>query len=251
MDPIIKQQVIDSFSSENSVKKYTHDVEAGLWDSENILIDRYFAKGSSVLDLGCGVGRTTIPLFDKGYKVVGVDVTPTFIAGAKDVAARQNKQIDFRVGDATHLEFANNAFDNALFSFNGWTMIPTKEARLEAAREVYRVLKPGGCYIFTAHKRVIFGQELQWLIQLIKLNILKPLGYKTDEKDFGDFYFNRDAETTYPVPQFVNIPSVKEVVELYKNIGFELIYSKMRSEVTKKDDNLTSGDVMFFVFKKL
>lgn len=250
VNPQTKQRVIDSFSAENSVKKYLNDTKAGLWKSEEILIDRYFKKNSSVLDIGCGAGRTTVPLFNKGYKVTGIDVTPKFIELAKESAEKNNTPIDYKVGDACSLEFPDNSFDNALFSFNGWSMIPTKEARFEAAKEIYRVLKPGGYYIFTVHKRTFFGQELIWITQFVRLYLLKPLGYKTLEKDFGDYYFKRDSETTYPIEQFVSFMDVNEVKKLHEGLGYEVVLMKMRSEITKEDDTLTSGDVMFFVCKK-
>jgi len=50
-------------------------------------IDKLLAKlgvgrGSTVLDLGCGNGRIAISLALKGYKVVGVDISPVFIEDA-------------------------------------------------------------------------------------------------------------------------------------------------------------------------
>lgn len=244
----IKQYVIDSFSTDNSIKKYTADVKNGLWKSEEILIDKYFTKGSYILDLGCGVGRTTIPLYNKGYKVLGIDLTPKFIELAQ---SSTQENLHFEVGDATSLKYKDNTFDNVLFSFNGWSMIPTKEMRIEAAKEIYRVLKPNGYYIFSFHKRSIVGQELLWLIQLIKIKLLKPLGYKTKETDFGDFYFTKDSETTYPIAQFVSFLSPKEVQNIYTSIGFEIELMKMRSELCSEDNTLPSGDVMFFVCKKI
>jgi ubiquinone/menaquinone biosynthesis C-methylase UbiE len=250
MNPQLTKHVIDSFSTENSVKKYTQDVKGGLWESEKILIERYFPTGSSILDLGCGVGRTTIPLHLLGYKITGTDVTPKFIKLAQELAQQKQLNITFEVEDATHLSFKDNSFDNALFSFNGWSMIPSKEGRLEAAKEIYRTLKPEGYFIFTFHKRQFFGQELVWTLQAIRLYVLKPLGYKTKELDFGDFYFNRDSETTYPIEQFVSFLSVKEVKEIMEGVGFKVEIMKMRSELTKEDAKLTSGDVMFCVCRK-
>jgi len=250
VEPIIKQRLIDSFSSENSVKKYVSDAEKGLWKSEEILINEYFQTNSTVLDLGCGAGRTSLPLQKKGYLVTGVDITPKFIEIAKTRALKENLPVEFKVGDACSLEFPDNSFDNVLFSFNGWSMIPTKEARLEAAKEIYRVLKPNGYYIFTAHKRTFFGQELIWITQFIRLYLLKPLGYKTLEKDFGDYYFTRDSETSYPISQFVSFMDVNEVKKIHEALGFSLKLMKMRSDITKEDNSLSSGDVMFFVFQK-
>jgi len=250
VEPNTKQRLIDSFSSDNSVKKYLADAQQGLWKSEEILIKQFFPAGTSVLDLGCGVGRTSFPLNQMGYNVTAVDITPKFIELAKTRASENNLQIDFRVGDACSLEFPDNSFDNILFSFNGWSMIPTKEARLEAAKEIFRVLKPNGHYIFTSHKRTFFGQELIWITQFVRLYLLKPLGYKTLEKDFGDYYFTRDSETSYPVSQFVSFMDVNEVQKIHEDLGYTTKLMKMRSEITKEDEKLTSGDVMFFVFQK-
>jgi ubiquinone/menaquinone biosynthesis C-methylase UbiE len=246
MDPKLTQYVIDSFSTENSVQKYTNDIASGLWASEKLLVEKYFAQGSTILDLGCGPGRTSLALAEMGYKVTGVDVTPKFI----DIAKSKLSTINFAVGDATKLRFADQAFDNILFSFNGWSMIPSAHGRAEAAAEIYRVLKSRGYYIFCVHKRTIIGQELTWLTQLIRLKVLKPLGYPSKEQDFGDFYFNRDTETTYPIPQFVNFMDIKEVKRLHEDLGFQVQLMAMRSELSKSDDQLKSGDVMFFVLRK-
>jgi SAM-dependent methyltransferase len=250
MDPQLTKYVIASFSCPGSIAKYRTDAKKGLWDSEKIMIERYFKLGTCLLDLGCGVGRTTFPLARLGYKVTGVDVTSAFIDLANDMAHQEKLVVDIQIGDATNLEFKNNTFDNVLFSFNGWSMIPSKQGRKEAAAEIVRVLKPGGYYIFTSHIRKLFGQELLWGLQWIRLNILKPLGYKTQEMDLGDYYFNRDAEVKYSVPQFVHNPTRREVLDVMKSVGFEVVETSMRSAVSAKDANLSSGDVMFFVCRK-
>ena len=128
-------------------KVYTWE---GLWKGEALLIDKYYAKNSSVLDIGCGSGRTTFPLAKKGFKVVGVDLVPEMIKTAKELAKSFDMAIDFQVGDATNLHFNENSFENALFSFCGWNQIPGRENRLKALKEINRVLKPGGYFIFAS-----------------------------------------------------------------------------------------------------
>jgi len=73
---------------------------------------RFAAK--SVIDLGCGDGFFTIQLWDKGQprSIIGIDPAPNAI----DVAERNKRErpIQFQVGDAHTLPFADNSFDVAL-----------------------------------------------------------------------------------------------------------------------------------------
>ena len=254
----IKKRVIEEFSGEAAVSQYTEEAGTGLWDSESILIKKYFAPGSSVLDIGCGTGRTTIPLFDAGYKVVGIDLTPKFIEIAKRIAGQQGKpfdstqgkQIDYRVGDATRLEFNDSSFDNAIFSFNGWSQIPGKGERLKALRETFRILKPGGYFIFTAHLRSFSGKPVLWTGQWLKQFILKPLGFKVDELDFGDTFFTRDSGGERYQKQYIHIANPKEVKKQLIRAGFEVVLIKIRGEISERDNFLKSGNCMFYVGRK-
>ena len=52
-----------SFTTEKTVSDYTKAVkEIGLWESEKMMIKRYFNPEDRILDIGCGAGRTTIGL---------------------------------------------------------------------------------------------------------------------------------------------------------------------------------------------
>jgi ubiquinone/menaquinone biosynthesis C-methylase UbiE len=70
--------------------------------------------GRSVIDLGCGDGFYTIQLWDKGRprSMIGIDPASSAI----DVANRNKHErpIQFQVGDAHALPFADNSFDVAL-----------------------------------------------------------------------------------------------------------------------------------------
>ncbi|MFA5021550.1 MAG: methyltransferase domain-containing protein [Patescibacteria group bacterium] len=233
----LQQEIIDEFSSELTQDKYLEIGQKGLWQSEEILIDKYFAKNSSVLDVGCGSGRTTLPLFQKGYQVIGVDLTPKMIESAKKIITAKNLNIDYQIGDATKLEFKDNFFDNAIFANNGWTQIPSQAKRQKALDEIYRVLKPSGYFIFTTHKRnYSLSRSIFWVGQWIKVYILKPLGYNIKEIEFGDLFFQRNVSgKNLDQKQFIHIPSVGEVKRQIKRSGFKLIETVLMGELSSSD----------------
>jgi SAM-dependent methyltransferase len=59
--------------------------------------------------------------------------------------------IDFRVGDVCDLPFNNDAFDYILFSFNGIDHIHPERRGIQALREIHRMLKPDGLFLFSSH----------------------------------------------------------------------------------------------------
>ena len=138
----LQKKIIEEFGSGVTQEAYIKNAEKGLWGAEKILIQKYFKPGSGVLDIGCGTGRTTMPLYELGYKVVGIDITPEMIRNAQKIAEKKGLTITCEVGDAAQLKYGDNSFDNALFSNNGWTQIPGEEKRFEALKEIYRVLSP-------------------------------------------------------------------------------------------------------------
>jgi ubiquinone/menaquinone biosynthesis C-methylase UbiE len=93
-----------------------------------------------ILDAGCGAGWTSEFLGRRGYKVVGVDISPDMIDGAAQRRQQWGlQQVSFLVSDYESLGFEAE-FDAALF-FDSLHHAVDEEAALRA---VHRALKPGG-----------------------------------------------------------------------------------------------------------
>lgn len=106
----------------------------------------YLRPGMNLLDVGCGPGTITLGLAKAvvpGH-VTGIDHDYAHIEAAKKLANQQGMiHVTFQTGSALSLPFENGIFD-AAFENNVFTHLA--EDALLAAREIFRVLKPGGLF---------------------------------------------------------------------------------------------------------
>jgi len=98
------------------------------------------AGGLKVLDVGTGTGVIALALAAAGQQVTALDLTAEMVEKAKANAERRGLVVDFRIGDAEKLPFADNTFDVVISKWLLWTL-PTPE---KAVSEWQRVLRRGG-----------------------------------------------------------------------------------------------------------
>lgn len=111
------------------------------FDLVNLLSPRVRER---VLDLATGPGEPAMSIarmVGADGEVVGIDLSENMVAVASRIAAeRRISNARFEVMDAEHLAFPDGTFD-AVTSRFGFQIFTNPEA---VAREVHRVLKPGG-----------------------------------------------------------------------------------------------------------
>ena len=102
-------------------------------------------SGETVLDVGCGTGSLALAAKRRvgaSGRVFGLDASPEMIARARRKAAKAGLELTFEVGTAEALPYSAARFD-AVLSTLMLHHLP-RPARLECAREMLRVVKPGG-----------------------------------------------------------------------------------------------------------
>jgi ubiquinone/menaquinone biosynthesis C-methylase UbiE len=91
----------------------------------------------------------SLPHYGEQIRLVGVDATPDMLAIAAGRAAALARDVEFRVGDAESLEFADASFDTVVFTHSLCT-IPNP---WKALSESHRILRLGGTLLLTEHVR--------------------------------------------------------------------------------------------------
>jgi SAM-dependent methyltransferase len=122
---------------------YLDRAAAGLQEArrqDSALLD--VRPGSSVLDVGSGVGEFLIhlALAVPGVRAVGVDPSMALTAAARERAEAAGAQVAFVIGNAEQLEFADGSFDRVNCSR---VLLHLHHPRT-AITEMARVLAPGG-----------------------------------------------------------------------------------------------------------
>ena len=103
-------------------------------------------SNSRVLDIGCGYGHVLASLIDLGAQpnnLYGIDLLPDRIEAARQAYP----DIHFTCGNAEHLDFPDAHFDLVLL-FTVFSSILDDGMAHNIAREVRRVLKPGGAVLW-------------------------------------------------------------------------------------------------------
>ena len=236
-----------SFTTEKTVSDYTRAVkEIGLWESEKIMIKKYFNPENRILDIGCGAGRTTIGLYRLGYHLAeGLDLSEAIIAQARRISKELNYNITFRVGDAAYSDYDDETFSAALFSFNGIMQIPGRKNRIKALKEISRTLEPKGFFLFTTHDRdsskeyESFWQEenRKWALHLEDKSL----------HEFGDRIIKTEERDT-----FIHLPTREEVISSLEEAGFVLIEGILRSELCEESEEVKkfSTDCVLWLVQK-
>ena len=215
-------------------------VQVGLWASEKILMNKTFPnKSAKILELGCGGGRVGLGLAKEGYtnltitdfSSVMVDITQGVFA-----EAGMAHSATIEIAHACRLNYPDQSWDGVVFAFNGLMCLRGRTDRLEALAEIYRVLKPGGKFLFTANDREKGEHADLWK----KEPVLK-------DYQLGDRWHETDS-----TPVFMHSSTESETRQELRDAGFKIIQSPLRSEVALENSTVKNfaGETRFYIAER-
>lgn len=126
-------------------------------------------KECTVLDVGCGYGRTLDELYQLGYRrLTGID----FSQGMIDRGRNLFPYLDLQVKTSVQIDYPDNSFDSVIL-FAVLTCITDNNEQKNLISEIHRVLKPNG---------ILYVND--FLLNTDERNLLR---YQQFEKKYGTY----------------------------------------------------------------
>jgi ubiquinone/menaquinone biosynthesis C-methylase UbiE len=135
-----RYNIFDRFASfyDDDYRAYNDDLAA--------IADLAAEQGDPILELGCGTGRVLVPLAAAGHTIVGVDISPALL----DIARKKLEHTSYAANvtlvqdDLRSFDLPYKAYTFAFCTSNTLMHLTTQADQLDALRNAYRHLRPGG-----------------------------------------------------------------------------------------------------------
>ena len=225
-----------------------------------IAINSFINKDSSVLEIGCTNGFSSIEI-NKITKcnVIGIDINKNSISNANEkikINALDENKIKFEYGDAENLsKFKDNTFD-LIICGNAISFINDKN---KALKELIRVLKPNGFISIVP----------LWYKKNPNQNIISKVNHELGfdiicyyEKDWMDFsdrklelYYKKNYSFIYctqeQIEKYVEkMIDSKEHLKCYSHEEIKAIKKRWRNTISIFNDNLSMTNYSVILLRK-
>jgi ubiquinone/menaquinone biosynthesis C-methylase UbiE len=163
----------------DKLRRSESQLEQWRQDAERLTKD--LPAGAGVLEVAPGPGYFAIAVARLGrFQVTGLDISRTFVEIAGENARQAGVAVDFKLGDAAHMPFADDSFDLVVCqaAFKNFSQPAL------AIEEMYRVLRAGGTAVIhdmrkdasgDAIGKEVDGMQVGWLSSLTTAFILSQL----------------------------------------------------------------------------
>jgi ubiquinone/menaquinone biosynthesis C-methylase UbiE len=217
-----------TWESKNTIGFYEKRIGNSLFVSENVIFNQIGSlKDKKMLDIGIGTGRTTSLLHNRVAYYYGIDYSVNMVKACRK-RFKTHQSFILEVGDATNLSrFMDDSFDIVLFSFNGIDYIINLTGRNTALMEIFRVLRPGGHFIFSSHNFYHISEyykfphirlQYAFIKEMVKFLLIPMYNDKHQKLQHSDFTIFNDGALLFGLMTFYIKPEYQN--NLLNKIGF-------------------------------
>jgi len=164
-------------------------------------IQSVLSKKGAMLDLCCGTGRHSVILRQRGWTVIGLDLSKNLLAIAKRNMKNEGAEFPLVRADMRRFPFRNRVFDAVICMFTSFGYLPSESEDLRSFKEVQRTLRRGG----------------EFLLDLLNLDRLVKALQEREWAEFEPFYMlekrSLDLQTSRLLSQWTIIRKDKRGVE--------------------------------------
>ena len=188
-------------------------------------------RALNVADIGCGAGTQSMVWADLGHNIHGLDINQPLLELARQRARAQGHEIDFRLGSATNIPWANGSMDVCVV-LELLEHVPDWENSL---KEFARILSPGGILLITTTNKLCPLQQefnlpfYSWYPGKLKRHFERLA--VTTRRDLANY-------ATYPAVNWFSFYSLKAALVPY---GFSCMDRFDTTTLSSKNMFLTIG----------
>jgi SAM-dependent methyltransferase len=135
-------------------------VIAATQEVDQILSLVTISRGAHILDLCCGVGRHSLALARRGFRVTGVDRTSAYLKQATEKATEEGLDIEF-IQDDMRTFCRPDSFDVTLNLFTSFGFFADQSEDSKVVLNVYRSLRNDGVFILDMSGKEILARTFQ------------------------------------------------------------------------------------------
>jgi SAM-dependent methyltransferase len=147
MDLLLEDPTLTAYESlAPFYDRYTQDFGHDPWLANVEAISlAHGLRGRRLLDVGCGTGKSFMPMIERGYEVTACDLSPAMVERARELAAGTGAEVV--VADARDLPVLGR-FDLATSIDDALNYLLSDEELGMAFEGIARNLRPGGVFAF-------------------------------------------------------------------------------------------------------
>ena len=234
------------FGSEYYSMLYRHrDCNEAKLFLDNLISFLKLSRQSSVLDCGCGKGRHSIYLSEKGFDVTGVDISEKNIEEAK---TSEKNNLTFYVHDIRNL-LRINYYDMALSLFTSFGYFENDSENEKIIKSMSAAVKPKGWVVLDFMNAV---KEMKELIPYEKFSIDK-IGFEIRRKcNAGciekEVLISENGKDSFYTER-VRIYTVSDFKSFFSKNKLEIVHLFGDYHLSLYDEN--TSDRLIFICRKI